>query len=348
MASEPSGQQAAPEHGDRVAAMSPAITTRGTVPYITQWTGEQTAAMPVVTRRGRLAYADERSYDRDAGGVLWRRVPSTPGKGKPEFGAVHPLRQRIAMAGLVCQVCGGPADRNEDGVLWLMGDASDNPGDWPQGLETAHPPVCLPCATLAVRACPHLRQRFVALRVRTWTLAGVHGALYQPGLNGPILTDATGIPFDHPAIKWIIASQLIATLDRFTFTNIGAEATRSVSNNLPYDIKAPRKRGAHGSGGPRAAAPVSAPLRPEAASRAPQCSSWRVAVLGAVVAGGRLHGFTHLPGSGPASGKDRGPSAGLTGQGSAPPDQLSKRTAPCPCPTPTPTGHRPNPLHRLE
>ncbi|WP_226961832.1 MULTISPECIES: hypothetical protein [Streptomyces] len=150
-----------------MAAMSPATTTRGTVPYITQWSGEQNAAMPVVTRRGRLAYADERSYDRDIGGVLWRRVPSTPGKGKPDFGAVHPLRQRLAMAGLLCQVCGGPADRNEDGVLWLMGEASGNPGDWPQGLETAHPPVCLPCATLSVRACPHLRQLFVALRVRT-------------------------------------------------------------------------------------------------------------------------------------------------------------------------------------
>ncbi|WP_233580406.1 hypothetical protein [Streptomyces triticirhizae] len=104
-----------------------------------------------------------------------------------------------------------------------MGDASDNPGDWPQGLETAHPPVCLPCATLSVRACPHLRQRFVALRVRAWTLAGVQGALYQPGLNGPVLTGAAGIPFEDPDIGWVIAGQLIASLDRFTFTDIQAE-----------------------------------------------------------------------------------------------------------------------------
>ncbi|WP_226961831.1 MULTISPECIES: hypothetical protein [Streptomyces] len=55
-------------------------------------------------------------------------------------------------------------------------------------------------------------------------MAGVHGTLYQPGLDGPVLTDAAGIPFDNLAIKWIIASQLIATLDRFTFTDIEAEA----------------------------------------------------------------------------------------------------------------------------
>lgn len=133
---------------------------------------------------------------------------------------MHPLRQRVAMAGLLCQVCGGPADRNENGVLWRIGDAPDAPGSWPQGLETAHPPVCQPCADLSVRACPHLRQRFVALRVRSWTQAGVHGALYRPGCPDPVLTDATGIPFDHPAVQWIIASQLIVRLDRFTFTHI--------------------------------------------------------------------------------------------------------------------------------
>ncbi|GAA3881443.1 hypothetical protein [Streptomyces sedi] len=214
--------------------MSPATTTRTTVPYITQWTGERSVRTEVVARRGRLAYADERSYDRDTGGVLWRRAPSTPGKGKPKFGAVHPLRQRVALAGLLCQVCGSPADRNEDGVLWLMGEASDNPGDWPQGLETAHPPVCLPCATLSVRACPHLRARFVALRVRAWSLVGVQGALYQPSYNGPVLTGGTSIAFDDPDIDWIIASQLIASLDRFTFTDLEAEtqaAGSSTSNH---------------------------------------------------------------------------------------------------------------------
>ncbi|RKN10173.1 hypothetical protein [Streptomyces radicis] len=198
--------------------MNPTPTTR-TVPYITQWSGERPADVRVIERRGRLAYADERSYDRDTGGVLWRRIPSTPGKGKPEFGAVHALRQRVAMAGLLCQVCGKPADRNNNGVLWLMGEAPDAPGTWPQGLETTHPPVCQPCASVSARACPHLRQRYVTLRVRSWTPVGVHGALYRPGHQGPVLTDAAGIPFDNPAIQWVIAAQLVMRLDHFTLTD---------------------------------------------------------------------------------------------------------------------------------
>ncbi|MDT0308830.1 hypothetical protein RM780_17955 [Streptomyces sp. DSM 44917] len=198
-------------------------TDRAQVPYITQWSGERPVDVEVVERRGRLAYADERSYDRDTGGILWRRIPSTPGKGQPRFGAVHALRQRVAMTGLLCQVCGGPADRNEHGVLWLLGEASDAPGSWPQGLETAHPPVCRTCATLAVRACPHLRRRHVALRVHSCTLAGVHGALYHPGRRGPVLTDVTGIPFGHPAIRWIIAGQLFMRLNRFALVDITAE-----------------------------------------------------------------------------------------------------------------------------
>ncbi|MFF8957913.1 hypothetical protein [Streptomyces sp. NPDC014894] len=171
-----------------------------------------------MVRRGRLAYTDERSYDRDARGVLWRRIPSTPGKGKPDFGAVHALRQRLAMANALCQVCGKPADRDERGVLWLLGEASDAPGSWPQGLETAHPPVCRPCASLAARSCPHLGRRHVALRVRSWTQVGVHGALYRPGPR-PVAVDAVGIPFDSLAVRWVIAGQLIVRLDRFTLVD---------------------------------------------------------------------------------------------------------------------------------
>ncbi|MFI2210506.1 hypothetical protein [Streptomyces sp. NPDC020141] len=195
--------------------MSRLMPLAGAVPYITRWTGESPSKVRVVVRGGRLAYADERTYDRDPRGVLWRRIPSTPGKGQPDFGAVHALRQRLAMANSLCQVCGSPADRDERGILWLLGEASDAPGSWPQGLETAHPPVCRPCATLATRACPHLRQRHVALRVQSWTPAGVHGALHRPGPR-PVAVDAAGVPFDSPAIRWVIAGQLIARLDRFT------------------------------------------------------------------------------------------------------------------------------------
>ncbi|MYZ40125.1 MULTISPECIES: hypothetical protein [unclassified Streptomyces] len=51
-------------------------------------------------------------------------APSQPGRGRPEYGSVHSLRQRLAMGGLLCQICGKPADRNRDRVLWLLAEIS--------------------------------------------------------------------------------------------------------------------------------------------------------------------------------------------------------------------------------
>ena len=85
------------------------------VPYITQWTGERGPRPQVVMRRGRIAFADERPYDRDSDGVLWSRSPSQPGKGKPEFGKVHALRQRLAMERLLCQTPHGSKPSSCDG-----------------------------------------------------------------------------------------------------------------------------------------------------------------------------------------------------------------------------------------
>ena len=70
-----------------------ALTRPHLVPYITQWSRERVPKSEMVIRRGRPAFADEHPYDRDSNGVLWSRAPSQPGKGKPEFGKVHALRQ---------------------------------------------------------------------------------------------------------------------------------------------------------------------------------------------------------------------------------------------------------------
>ncbi|MGW8449953.1 hypothetical protein ACWGLO_00460 [Streptomyces niveus] len=184
------------------------------VPYITQWSGERAPRSDMVVRRGRLAFADERPYDRDSTGVLWTRTPSQPGRGRPEYGQVHPIRQRNAMERLLCQVCGGPADRNRDGTFWLLGDDPDDPvvptGE--EGILTAHPPLCLPCARTSVSACPHLREQYVALRVRHVERAGVRGALYRPALPRPVAVDAVGISFDDPVIHWVRAGQLLLRL----------------------------------------------------------------------------------------------------------------------------------------
>jgi hypothetical protein len=186
------------------------------VPYITQWSGEEQTPRPkMVMRRGRIAFADERPCDRDSRGILWARTPSRPGKGRPQFGLVHPGRQRSAMRHLLCQVCGGPADRDADGVLWLL---TDEPGPSDRGSEdvvTEHPPLCLPCARIAVRACPQLRRDVTAVRVRGLEQAGIRGALYRPAAPRPVPVDAVSVTFDDPVVDWVRAGKLLLRLTEF-------------------------------------------------------------------------------------------------------------------------------------
>jgi hypothetical protein len=190
------------------------------VPYVTRWSGEEDDPdVPVVVRRrGRgIGYARERAFDRERG-VLWTRTASQPGRGKPEFGKVHSLRQRVAMGTLRCQVCGGPADRNRDGVLWLL-DADAH--ELRYGEErTAHPPVCVPCAYRSVRGCPHLRPSWVAVRVRSYSLWGVLGVLYSPIRPEPTVVEAAHVRFGDPYLHWVRAHQLIASLRDFTVTDL--------------------------------------------------------------------------------------------------------------------------------
>ncbi|WP_328916742.1 MULTISPECIES: hypothetical protein [unclassified Streptomyces] len=192
------------------------------VPYIAQWSGEVRPGPRVVARRrgAGIGYADEKPYDRDSDSVLWARVPSMPGRGRPEYGQVHALRQRRAMGELLCQVCGGPADRDGDGVLWLLGEDPADPASWPSDLLTTHPPLCVPCAAASVRACPHLRGQYAVLRVRRFALAGVRGVLYAPGRPEPLTVDTVGVAFDDPRIAWVRAGQLIMRLHDFTLTTL--------------------------------------------------------------------------------------------------------------------------------
>lgn len=181
------------------------------VPYVTTWSTERPSPARVVTHpRFGIAYADETMGDRDGNGVLWPRMPSRPGHGRPEFGKVHPLRQRRAMRRLLCQVCAGPADRTGLGVLWMLRDfRADWPG-WPERMAAIEPPVCLPCAHTSIRACPSLREGYVTVRVRESTVSGVYGVRYQPGTLAPV-EDAT-LAFDDPDIRWVRAAQLVREL----------------------------------------------------------------------------------------------------------------------------------------
>jgi hypothetical protein len=115
-------------------------------PYVTAWTAEHDLPYRLITVPGAgIAYADETAADRDHNGILWWRTASRPGEGQPVFGLVHPDRQRRAMLRLLCQVCAGPADQTNDGVLWLLQDhRGDWPG-WPNGMGVTEPPICHSC-----------------------------------------------------------------------------------------------------------------------------------------------------------------------------------------------------------
>jgi hypothetical protein len=184
------------------------------VPFVTRWDTEEDLPCEVVLNRGSgIAYADEIASDRDEHGVLWHRTCSRPHRGRPQFGEVHSLRQRRAMRRLLCQVCGGPADQDSDGVLWLLPDHRDDWKNWPNAMGNVEPPICRPCVTVSLRLCPKLRRDGgAAIRVREYPLVGVRGALYASRGTTPAMIDDTVVAFDDPAIRWIRAVGLIRQL----------------------------------------------------------------------------------------------------------------------------------------
>lgn len=187
--------------------------SRMVVPYITPWTGEREPDFKVVERRsGGIGYARESVLDRDELGVLWSRLSSAPGRGRPAWGDVHPMRQRRAMARLLCQVCTEPADRNADGVLWLWKDHRDHWRGWPEDMWMPEPPVCRSCARLAVRLCPSLRPGAVAIRSGECPVIGVSGLVFQPDRRGPVPTRHTNVPYDSPMAQWVLADKLLRAL----------------------------------------------------------------------------------------------------------------------------------------
>jgi hypothetical protein len=151
-------------------------------------------------------------------------MTSATNQGSPDFGRVHPQRQRRAMRRLLCQVCGGPADRTDEGILWLLrddrGDWPDWP-DWPEGMAATHPPVCLACARAATRLCPHLRRGSVAVRVKEYATRGVYGSLYRPGILGPQPIGDVIVASAEPRARWVLAAQMVRVLRGCSFVEPG-------------------------------------------------------------------------------------------------------------------------------
>lgn len=198
------------------AQRKPTDASRTIVPYITAWTAEQDPPHELVERPGRgIAYRDESLADRDRQGVLWFRTPFLPGQGRPDFGRVHPLRQRRAMRRLLCQICAGQADHTPDGVLWLLRDHRDDWPCWPNGMGVTEPPICAECVHTSVRLCPALRRGYAVIRARKYPVSGVRGVLYQAG-QPPTPTREDTFVFEDPAIHWVRAANLVRELNSCT------------------------------------------------------------------------------------------------------------------------------------
>lgn len=191
------------------------------VPFITAWSDEESLPTQVIERPNfGIGFADETFGDRDERGILWQRRPSRPGRGRPLFGKVHSLRQRKAMRRLLCQVCAGPADRNDLGTLWLVRDFRDDWPQWPERMAAIEPPVCLPCARDSIKLCPALRPGHVAIRVGRPILSGIYGIRYRPGPVFPISVEDSILAFEDPAVRWTCAGQLVRELLDCTIVNI--------------------------------------------------------------------------------------------------------------------------------
>lgn len=199
------------------------------VPFIATWSGEPRLPRTVVySGRGGVAFADETPEDRDQYGVLWDSRTVAHGTGRPEYGAVHPDRQRLAMQHFLCQVCGRSADRDRRGVLWLLEDDRADWDGWPNDLLTTHPPICLPCAGKAVEMCPHLIDSSVAVRVLASEVCAVYGRVWSSSAFGfPVRTgNVDVVAYGTAAARWVIAGQLVRSLHGCTLVDLERELAR--------------------------------------------------------------------------------------------------------------------------
>ena len=203
------------------------------VPYIATWSAEQTLPARVVHHSLiGIAYAGEMPGDRDENGILWRRVTSHQGQGQPLFGKVHSARQRRAMLEMRCQVCGEPADRTDEGTLWILQDRRADWPRWPENLQAVEPPICLPCARLSRKLCPALRKGAVTVRVGHAPVSGVYGVRYQQGDPFPEAVEDTIVSFTAADARWIVAGQLVRQLFKCAVVDLDA-ITNTPAVHLP-------------------------------------------------------------------------------------------------------------------
>ncbi|GAB2918168.1 hypothetical protein ACFMQL_20220 [Nonomuraea fastidiosa] len=182
------------------------------VPYITSWSVERISGdvlfKPHAEVAGlRLTYPDPVSTDWMFG-VLWVRQALAPQLGRPEWNAVHALRQRRVMLRKLCQVCNQTAvDEETDRIWWVLAEELSEFG-------TNAPPTCRACIPDALVSCPRLRRSAAVYTVGDYEPSAVLANLYRPGPLGPVLKqESVEVPLDaFLDLEWALATQLIVTL----------------------------------------------------------------------------------------------------------------------------------------
>ncbi len=201
------------------------------IPFVIQREGEEAAPdnlrlTPLGGGRYRLGYADEDPRDRDIRGVLWARCGFGPvddleqPTGRPQWRMMHPLRQRGSMQTLRCQVCAGLA-RTPLGWIFLAGPDAVDPSAEP--VLTNQPPVCPEHARTAAELCPHLTSEPMVFLARSAPLYGVNGVGYgvRDGNVQVVERPAGPLPYGHPLMPTVLASQMVRRLGVFRLLTLG-------------------------------------------------------------------------------------------------------------------------------
>jgi hypothetical protein len=96
-----------------------------------------------------------------------------------------------------------------------------------EGERTTSPPVCLPCAVIAVQSCPHLRAGYVAAWVEHTPVWGVAGIRYERRTLTPLAGDSLDLAeYGTTDTAWIVAARTVMALYGVTPVNLEDEAAR--------------------------------------------------------------------------------------------------------------------------
>lgn len=203
--------------------MTPTPSTPAlTVPSITRWSQEEydnhlTASVDADGRMQGIVYPVELPSDR-VNGVLVLRCTGEA-TGVPRWDSPHPGRQHHLMLHLRCRVCGGPADRTDEGHLWLLPRPTTPGGrprtlgaSWPEGAVVEHPPMCAPHALSSPTHCQALDGALL-VRAREAPVWGVAGVRFPSDPGGSVTGPVRGhFETGDPNLPWVVATHLLRML----------------------------------------------------------------------------------------------------------------------------------------